>query len=146
MFARLLQFERTQGALAAGAVPADLSTRQQDLKSEVGFDLFAQPLQGLSEKFLHLAAAQTDDVRVLLLQARLVVMLIAVVVHEVQLIHQAAILEHLQRAVDGHPVQFGIFFLGQLEQALGVQVLPGLVDHFQQDLPLTGEAHAFLAQ
>ena len=112
----------------------------------MAFDLLAQPLQGLAEKFLHLAAAQADDVRVLLLQAGFVVVLVAFVVHEVQLIHHAAILEHLQRTVDRHAVELGIFLLGQLEQPLGIQMLPGLVDQLQQDLPLAGEADAFLAQ
>ena len=72
------------------AVAADLRARQQDLKSEVAFDLLAQPLQGFAEKFLHFAAAQADDVRVLLFQAGFVVVLVAFVVHEIQLIHHAA--------------------------------------------------------
>ena len=70
---RPVQLQRAQ-RLAMGAVSADLGTRQQDLKSEVAFDLLAQPLQGFAEKFLHLAATQTDDVRVLLLQASLIIM------------------------------------------------------------------------
>ena len=44
-----------------------------------------------------LAAAQADDVRVLLLQAGFVIMLIAGVMHQVQLVHQAAFLEQFER-------------------------------------------------
>ena len=46
----------------------------------------------LAEKFFHFAAAQADDVRVLLLEPRFVIMLIAAVVHQVELVHQAAAL------------------------------------------------------
>src|SRR6185369_15480988 len=63
--------------LAMRAVSADLGARQQHLEPEVAFDLFAQPLQRIAEKFLHLAAAEAHDVRVFLLEPRLVVMLVA---------------------------------------------------------------------
>ena len=105
-------------------------------------DLFPQALQRLAEKLFHLAAAQADDVGVLLLEASLVIMLIAAVMHEVELIHQPAFLEHLERAIDSDAVELGIFLLGQLVEAIGIQMLAGLVDEFEQDLPLPGEAHA----
>ena len=60
-----------------GAVAAHLGARQQDLESEVAFDLLAQALQRFAEEFLHLAAAKADDVRVLLLQAGFVIVLVA---------------------------------------------------------------------
>ena len=144
-FPRLFHFLDAQ-RLAMRAVAAHLGPRQQDLKSEVALDLLAQPLQRLAEELLHLAAAQADHVRVLLLHAGFVVVLVAAVVHQVQLVHQAAVLEHLQRAVDGDAVELGILLLGQLKQALGVQVLAGLVDQIQQDLPLPGEPHALLLE
>ena len=98
----------------------------------------------VAEELLNLAAAQADHVRVLLLQPRLVVVLVAVVVHQVQLVHQAAGLEQLQRPVDGHAVQLGIFFARQLEQTLGIQMLAGLIDQIEQNLALAREPHASL--
>ena len=95
-----------------GAIASHLSAGQKDLESKMAFDLLAQPLQRLAEKLLHFAAPQADHVRVLLFQPGLVVVLIAGVVHQVQLIHQAAVLEHFQGAVDRDAVQLGIFFLG----------------------------------
>ena len=63
--------------LAVRAVAAHFGARQQDLKSEMAFDLLPQALQRLAEKFFHFAAAQADDVRVLLFQAGFVVVLVA---------------------------------------------------------------------
>ena len=128
------------------AIAADFRPRQQHLKSEVAFDLFAQALQRLAEKLFHLAAAQADHVRVLLLQAGLIIMLIAAVVHEVQFVHQTAGLEHFQRAIHGDPVELRVFLLRHLEQALGIQMLAGLIDQFKQYLALAREANAPLLQ
>ena len=128
------------------AVAAHLGAGQQHLEAEVLFDLLAQPLQGFAEELLHLAAAQADHVGVLLLHAGLVVVLVAVVVHQVQLIHQAPGLEHLEGAVDGDAVELGVLLLGELVEALGVQVRAGLVDQLEQNLALAGEAHALFLE
>ena len=111
-----LHFLRAQ-RLAMRAIAAHFRSRQHDLKSEMRFDLLAQPLQRFAEKLLHLAAAQADHVRMFLLAARFVVMLFARLMHQVQLVHQAAFFEQLQRPVNGHPVQLRIFLLRQLKSA-----------------------------
>ena len=108
------------------------------------FDLFAQPLQGFAEELLHLAAAEADHVGVLLLHAGFVVVLVAVMVHQVQLIHQAPGLEHFEGAVDGDAVELGVLELGELVEPLGIQVRPALVDQLKQNLALAGKAHALL--
>src|SRR5580693_7399135 len=94
--------------LAVGTVPANFSARQNDLETEVALDLFPHLLQQVAEEFLNLAAAQTNDVSVLLLKARFIIVLVARVVHEVQLVNQSAGLEQLQRPVDSDAVDFGI--------------------------------------
>src|SRR5215813_7038036 len=71
----LLHLPRSQ-RLTMRTVAAHLSSRQQDLKCEVAFDLAAQPLQRLAEKLFHLPAPQADHMRVLLLHTRFVVMLV----------------------------------------------------------------------
>ena len=75
-----------------GTVAADLGAGQQHLKPKVLFDLFAEFLQRLAKKLFHFAAAKADDVRVLLLHPRLIKMLIAADVHQIEFIHQAALL------------------------------------------------------
>ena len=62
------------------AIASHFGSRENDLKSEMGFDLAAQPLQRLAKKLFHLAATEANDVRVLLLAAGFVVMLLAGVV------------------------------------------------------------------
>src|SRR5579872_6289746 len=128
--AQIFYFTSPQ-SLAVRAIAAHFGARQQHLKSEVSLNLLPQALQRFAEKLFHLAAAQADDVSVLLLQPRLVVMLIDAVVHEVELIHQAAFLQHFQRPIDGDAVDLRIFFLGQLVKPVGVQMLTGLIDQLQ---------------
>ena len=127
------------------AVPADFRAREGDLESELRLHLAADGLELFAEKLLDAAAAQADDVRVLLLQAGFVVMLFAFEVGQIQLVHQAAFLEQLQRAIDGDAVELGIFFLGHLIQTLGVQMQAGVVDQVEQQPPLAREANPALA-
>ena len=54
--------------------------------------------------------------RMFLFAPRLVVVLLARLMHEVELVHQAAFLQQLQRAVDGDAVQFRVFLFRQLER------------------------------
>ncbi len=124
------------------AIAAYFRTRQQHLKSEVALNLLSQPLQRFPEKFFHFTAAQADHMGMFLLQPRLVIVLIAAIVHQVQFIHQTARLQHFQRAIDGDPVQLRVLFFRQLEQALGIQMLAGLIDQFEQYLALACEANA----
>src|SRR5579864_5026081 len=59
--------------LAMGAVAADLGPGEYDIESEMGLDLLPHCLQQVPEEFFDLSAAQADDVRMLLLQARFVI-------------------------------------------------------------------------
>ena len=127
------QFFRAQN-LAVGTVPAHLGPRQDDLKSEMSLDLLPHLLQQIAEKLFDFAAAQANHVGMFLFQARFVVVLVAIVMHQVQLVHQAAGLEQLQRPVDGDAVQLRIFFARQREQTFGIQMLAGLIDQIEQDL------------
>src|ERR1022692_4433383 len=127
-----------------GAVTAHFGPCQNDLETEVTLNLFPHLLQQIAEKFLNLAAAQTNHVSVLLFQARLVVVLVAVVVHEVQLVPEASGLEQLQSAIDGYPVDFGIALARELEETLSVQVLAGLIDQIQQNLSLPCQPNSLL--
>src|SRR5262245_26667044 len=126
------------------AVAANFGPRQQDLKTKVRFDLTPQPLERLAEELLHPSAAQTNHVRVLLFGARLVIVLIAAVMHQIELIDQPAFLQQLQRTIDRDAIQLGVFLLGHLKQLLGVEVLPGLIDQLEKDLPLARQAYALI--
>lgn len=81
---------------------------------------------------------------VFLLHTGFVEMPVAADVQQVELVDQAACLQHFQRAIDGDAVQFGVFLLGHVVQAFGIQVLTGLVNQIEQDLTLPGKAHTAL--
>jgi hypothetical protein len=85
-------------------------------------------------------------VRVFLFEARFVVVLIASIVHQVELIHQTAGLEHLEGAIDGDAIDLRVALLGHLEEALGVQMLAGLIDEFKQNLALARKTDAAFLQ
>src|ERR1700690_4181253 len=97
---RLGQFFRAQD-LAVGTVPAHLGPRQDDLKSEMSLYLIAHLLQQVAKELLNLAAAHTNYMGMFLFQAGFVIMLVAIVMHQVQLVHQAARFEKLQGSVHG---------------------------------------------
>src|SRR2546429_5916729 len=75
--------------LAMRTIAADFGAGQHDIESEMGLDLLSHFLQQIPEKFLDLTAAQTDDMSMLLLQARFVVVLVAIVMHQIELIYQS---------------------------------------------------------
>src|SRR5215469_11459988 len=125
-----------------GTIAAHLRSRENDLKSEMRFDLTPQALQGLPEKLLDFSAVQADHVGMFLLAARFVIMLLARLMHQVELVHQTAFLQQLQGAVNGHAVELRVALLRHLKQTLGIKVLAGLVDEIEQDSALTRQPHS----
>jgi len=81
-------------------------------------------------------------VGMLLLHPRFVEVLIAAYVHEVQLIHQAARLQHFERAIHRNPVQLGVFLFGELIKRLRIEVFAGAVQQIEQDPALAREPHS----
>src|SRR5450759_1119696 len=81
--------------LAVRAIAAHLGPRKYDLEPQMCLDLFPHALQRLAKELLNAPAPQTDHMRVLLLEACLIVVLIPLMMHEVKLIHQAAFLQQL---------------------------------------------------
>jgi hypothetical protein len=132
--------------LAVGAVAADLRASDQNLKTEVRFHLAADALQGLAEKFFDTPTAQAYDVSVLLFHSRLVVMLLAIEMHQIKLVYQASGFQHLQRAVNSDAIQLRIFFFSEMVKTFGIQVLARFVDQIEQDLALACEANPLLLQ
>ena len=144
-FGCLCQFLLAQN-LTMGTVPSHFGPRQDNLESEMSLDLFPHLLQQVAEELFDFAAAQANHMGMFLFQPRLVVVLVPVVMHQIQLVHQAAGLQELERPVNGDPVQFRIFFAREREQTLGIQMLAGLIDEIEQNLPLAREPNALLFQ
>jgi hypothetical protein len=131
-------------SLAMRTIAAHLGSCEDDLKSEMGFDLFSKALQRFSEELFYLATAETDHVRVLSLAACLIIVLLTGLVHQIEFIDEAAFLEQLERSIDGDAIELRILFLRQLEETLGIQMLPGFVDQVEEDFALPGEPHTAL--
>ena len=129
-----------------GAVSADLGAGEYDFKSEMLFHLFAHFLKRLAEILFNFSAAEADDVRVFLLEARFVIMLIAGVVHEVELIDEPAFFEKFERSINCDAIELGILFLGELVKAFGVEVQARVVDQVEQNPPLASQPDATLAK
>jgi hypothetical protein len=130
--------------LAMRAVAADLGASEDDFETEVTLDLFAHFQQQIAKEFFDFAAAEADDVGVLLLEASFVIVLVAIVMHQVQLIDKAAGFEELEGAIDGDAVELRVFFATELIELVGIQVLAGLIDEIEQDFALAGEPDATL--
>src|SRR5690606_25502884 len=64
------------------------------------------------------------------------------VMHQIKLIHQSALFEELQSAINGDTIEFGVFLLSQPIELLSIEMGTGLVDDIQQNLPLLSEADA----
>jgi len=82
----------------------------------------------------------------LLLHTGLIVMLLAVEVHQVEFVHQASRLEHFESAINRDPVDFCVFLFCEVEQALGIQMLARLINQLEQDLALPGQANSPLLE
>jgi len=132
--------------LAVGAIPANLRALNNNLKAEVGLNLPPQLLQRLAKKLFHFSASETDNMGVLTLHSRLVIVLIATHVHQVELINQPAGLQHFKSAIDGNPIELRIDLLRHFIEALGIQMFPGSVNQLEQNLPLPGESDTSLLE
>lgn len=142
---RGIHFLLTQ-RLAVGAITSDFGAGEKNLETEMRFNLAAEPLQGITEILFDLAAAQANDVRVLLLHAGFVIVLVARPMHKIELVHKAGFLQHFQRPVDGDAIDLGVLLLREGVKTFGVEVQSGLIDEFQQDSPLARETYSPIFQ
>jgi len=75
-----------------------------------------------------------------------VIVAIAAKVEEIELVDETFFLEEVDGAVDGDEVDFGIEFLGALEDLVDVEMLLGGIHDLEDDAALAGEAEAALAE
>ena len=114
--------------LAVSTVAPDFRAGNLDLEPELGFNLLFHLLQWISEILHYGTTAHTDDMSMFLLQAGFIVMLLTFVMHQIQFINQALFFQHFQSAIYSYTVDLGVFFLGQCEQLIGIQVCMRVVD------------------
>src|SRR5689334_19313686 len=83
---------------------------------------------------------------VLLLEAALVVMLVALEMQQIELIDQAAGLQELESPIDRDPIELGVFLFGELVERFGVQMLAGAIQQVQQNAALARKPHPAFAE
>ena len=106
------------------------------------FELFVEA----GFEFADFAAAQTGDVDMIARAVGFVIVAIAAEVEEVEFVDEALALEKIDGAIDGDEMDFGINFLGAIEDLVDVEVLLGGVHHLENDAALAGEANALFAK
>jgi hypothetical protein len=97
--------------LAFWAESAHFQPHHPDLKTALLGDVFLQFFERRTRVFHDRAALEASHVAVIPIRFGLVVMLLALDVHKIELIDQAAILEKRDRSIDSGPVNARILFL-----------------------------------
>jgi len=112
------------------------------MKVAVTLDLAFQAIKESAFEFCNFAAPKTSHMDVVSLRSTLVVMLLALQVHEIEFIDQAVALEEVQGPVDRYTVDLGINLARMAQNLAGIEVLLGGFDHAQNSAALPGHAHA----
>jgi hypothetical protein len=128
------------------AISANLQPRNQHPESAVLLHLSLQPLKAVTHKLCDLPAAQTRHVNVVALQLALVVVSLAVDVHQVEFIDQPLPLEQSQRSVHRAAIDAGIQFLRLPQNLAGIQMLARSFHYAQDGTPLLGHADPALRE
>jgi len=112
------------------------------MKSAVALDLALQAIKEIALEFHDLAAALAGHVDVIALRTALVEMLLALHVHQIQLIDQPVALQQTQRAINSDPVDLRVDPAGAAENLAGIEMLLGGFDNAKNRATLARHAQA----
>jgi hypothetical protein len=135
-------FVRLFGCAALRTITADFQPGDHNMEPAIALNLSLQAIEEVAFKFRNLAAAQTCHVDVIPLGTALVVVLLALHMHEVKFIDQTVPLQQAKRAIYGDPVDLRIEAASAPQQLAGIKVLFGGFDDAQDGAPLTGHAQS----
>jgi hypothetical protein len=124
------------------AVPAHLKTCDHNVKAAVTLDLTFQAIEQSALEFCNLAASQASHVDVVPLRPALIVMLLALHVHEIKFVHQTMSLKETKSAVNGDAINVWINPARVTQNLAGVEMLFGGLDHAQDGPALVCHAQA----
>src|SRR5215813_12661025 len=110
------------------------------MEPTVALDLPFQTVEQIALELDDLTAAQAGHMDVIPLRAPLVIMFLALHMHQVELVNQSVALEQVERAVDGYAVNSRIELTGVTQDLRRIQVLLRGLHHAQNGTPLVGEA------
>jgi hypothetical protein len=123
------------------AVAADFQAGDYDVEVAIALDLPLEAVEKTAFEFRNFAAAKTGHVDVVSLGATLVVMFLALEVHEVKFIDQAVAFEETQGPIDRHTIDLGINLACVAQDLAGVEMLLGGFHYAQNSSTLPGHAH-----
>jgi len=127
---------------ALRTVTADLKSGDDYVEAAIPLNLPLQTIEQVAFKFRNLATAETRHVNVVPLGTALVVVFLALHMHQIKFIDQAVPLEQAEGAVDGNAIDLGIEATRAAQQLAGVEVLLGSFDHAENGATLTGHAQS----
>jgi hypothetical protein len=118
-----------------GAISGDFQSRHHDPEPAVFLHLPLESLENIAHEFQALARAQTSQVDVIPVQLALVIMILAMDVHEVRFVDQPVPLQQLEGAADRAATHAGIQLLGLAQELGGIQVFGRNLHHAQDGAP-----------
>jgi hypothetical protein len=127
---------------ALRTVTADFQSGNDDVEPAIPLNLSLQAVEEIALKFSNLAAAETCHVNVVPLRPPLVVVLLALHVHQVKFVNQAVPLQQAKRAINRHSINLRIEAACAAEQLAGVKVLFGGFNHAEYRTALAGHAES----
>lgn len=108
----------------------------------VALDLSLEAVEEVALELRNLAAAEAGHVNVVALRAPLVVVLLALHMHEVEFVDQALALEQVNGAIDGDTIDLGVEFAGLAQNLAGIEMLLGGFHDGEDGTALAGHAEA----
>jgi hypothetical protein len=111
------------------AVPANFQPADYNVETALALDLPLQAVKQITLKLGDFPAAQAGHMNVIALRPALVKVLLALHVHQVELVDQAMPLEQFESAIDGHAIDAGVKFARLAQNLSRVHVLLGSFDN-----------------
>ena len=116
-------------AAALGAVATDFQSADDDMKAAVALNLAFEAVEEVALELQDGATAQTGHVDVIALGAALVVMLLALHVHQVELVDEAVAFQKFEGAIYRDPINSRVEFASVSQDLRRVEMLLGGLDY-----------------
>lgn len=131
---------------AGGTISANFEARDQHMESAIGFDLLLEFVELIADEFGDFSATQARHVYVIFPQLALVIMALAVEVHEIEFVDQSVTFEQAESAIHGAAIDTGVEALRLPQNLACVQMLVGGFDDAQNRAALLSHPNAALGE
>jgi len=99
------------------------------VKPTVALNLALEAVKQVALEFRNLSATQARHMDVIPLRPSLVVVLLALEVHQVEFVDESMTLEKVKRPVNGNPIHLRINFASLAQDLAGIEMLLGSFNH-----------------